>query len=79
MMKCPFCNRQPNQIPEYQEHSKQFEMSAEQYVMMEDATFDENTDMFCCRDCYFGMGCPSINNLYQMYRAEFVNVIPMFV
>ena len=77
-MKCPFCNRKPKDIPEYQEHSKQFEISPYEYVMMDVTTYDALTESFCCNDCYVSMGCPSTDNLYQMYREEF-NVVPIFM
>ena len=78
-MKCPFCNRKPKDIPEYRQVSKNYEMSPNQFVMMEDITFDGFTDMFCCKDCYIALRYPPIEKLHQMYRAELGNVIPIFM
>ena len=46
--------------------------------MMDVTTYDALTESFCCNDCYVSMGCPSTDNLYQMYREEF-NVVPIFM
>jgi len=69
-MRCPYCNRKPNQIHRYLEESKSFEMSPDSYVRMNVTTYDPETDMFCCQHCYLKLGSPLKKTLQDDFRRH---------
>ena len=76
-MICPYCNRKPNEIPEYVEQANKLEMSPNEYVRMDEGTYHVQTDLFCCSDCYFSQGMPLNTELVQAfmrYRAKVVEL-----
>ncbi|MEK3909663.1 hypothetical protein [Oceanobacillus sp. FSL W7-1309] len=76
-MICPYCNRKPNEIPEYQQGAQENEMNPIEYVRMDEGTYHVQTDLFCCSDCYFSQGMPLNTELVQAfmrYRAKVVEL-----
>lgn len=67
----------PNQIPEYVELANQMEMSPENYVRMDEGTYHQETDMFCCTDCYIKQGLPLNTQLIVAYRLFSHKIIPL--
>jgi len=56
----PYCNRTPNQIPEYVEAAREDGYpSARYYVLHEEGTYNPETKHFCCTECYIKIGQPS--------------------
>ncbi|ENH96696.1 hypothetical protein J416_09369 [Gracilibacillus halophilus YIM-C55.5] len=76
-MHCPFCNREPKEIPAYKEKARKEEMSVDDYVRMDEGTYHMQTDMFCCEDCYFKRGLPLYTDLIQTYFTAREKVIPL--
>lgn len=57
-MKCKICGREPSEIDEYIEMAEIEGMTPEEYVRQEEGTFNHNTEMFYCTDCYIKVGMP---------------------
>ena len=76
-MHCPFCNRKPNEIDEYIEGAEENEMSAENYVQMDEGTYHQKTNLFCCTECYVSQGLPSITVLHEAFMRYRVKVIEL--
>lgn len=57
---CIGCGRQPGDIYDYIVAGYAEGMSAAEYVMREEGTFNEVTGPFACDGCYIAMGCPSL-------------------
>ncbi len=55
---CIGCNRIPEEIEEYIEMAKFEEITPEEYVMLEEVTYNKKTGHFLCNDCYIKAGCP---------------------
>ncbi|WP_156290749.1 hypothetical protein [Oceanobacillus salinisoli] len=73
MPLCPYCNREPKEIPEYVELANRLEMSPAEYVRMDEGTYHLQTDLFCCTDCYIKQGLPLNTDLihaFRRYRAK---------
>lgn len=76
-MHCPYCNRKPDEIPEYVQQAMVEEMSAEAYVRMDEGTYHPTTDLFCCTDCYIKVGMPlnaELHEAFMRYRAKVVEL-----
>lgn len=76
-MLCPYCNRKPNEIPEYLEAANDNEMSPAEYVRMDEGTYHVQTDLFCCTVCYIKRGMPSNYKLaeaFMRYRAKVIEI-----
>lgn len=74
-MKCPYCNRKPNEILEYVEKANAMEMSPHEYVRMDEPTYHLLTDLFCCIDCYHKMSQPLTTELvkgFKRYKAKVI-------
>ena len=76
-MQCVFCNRKPHEIPKYVKLANTVEMSAHEYVRMDEPTYHLPTDMFCCHSCYFEQGSPFYLDLVRAYKRFRKNVIPL--
>ena len=76
-LKCPYCDREPVNIPEYVQGAEMEEMTPEQYVKSEEGTYCKKHNLFVCTDCYIRIGMPLNNQLYfafSLYRNEGVLV-----
>jgi len=67
-LNCVGCQREPKDIPEYQEAAEREEMAPTEYVRFDEGTYDIQTDMFCCTNCYVSMGMPLNTQLIGMYQ-----------
>lgn len=76
-MHCPFCNRKPNEIPEYVDAANHNEMSPHEYVRMDEGTYHLETDLFCCTDCYIKVGLPLNTELIKAFK-EYAAKLIMF-
>ena len=61
-MHCKICGRHPSEIEEYAEMvmSEGFPgiLDAEQAVRQEEGTYNRETELFFCTDCYIKIGMP---------------------
>ena len=61
---CIGCNRAPSDLEEYIEASKEAraggeEITPEQYVKLEEGTYNPENGHFLCTDCYIEKGMPT--------------------
>lgn len=56
---CMGCARTPDQIPTYVECGEYEEISATEYVISEEGTYNVNNGHFLCDSCYIKNGQPS--------------------
>ena len=56
---CIGCGKAPDQIDEYTEMAALEEMTPEQYVKVEEGTYNPENGHFACTSCYIRMGMPS--------------------
>jgi hypothetical protein len=69
MMPKPFdprCNRQPDQIEEYVLYAKEDEITADEYVISYEGTYNPENGHFACTQCYIEMGMPSSATGWRM-------------
>lgn len=57
--KCIGCGKAPHEIEEYVEAAADEEITPEQYVSIEEGTFNRDNGHFACTSCYIAMGMPS--------------------
>ncbi len=57
--RCIGCGKAPHEIEEYIEMAADEGMTPEQYVRLEEGTFNRENGHFCCTACYIAMGMPS--------------------
>lgn len=71
-LKCPWCDRIPEQISEYKDMAVQGEYkSPEEAMKAEEGTYNHRFNLFCCTSCYIKIGMPlqpKLNEAYQVYR-----------
>jgi hypothetical protein len=53
----PYCNRHPDEIPEYIERSTY--SHPDEYVRLNEGTYNRENGHFACTECYIRLGCPS--------------------
>lgn len=58
-MVCVGCGKHPDQIEEYVEAAKEWEMSPADYVRWQEGTLNKTNGHFACTACYINMGSPS--------------------
>jgi hypothetical protein len=58
-IRCIGCEKTPDQIDEYTEMAALEEMTPEQYVKVEEGTYNPENGHFACTSCYIRMGMPS--------------------
>lgn len=58
-IRCIRCGKEPHEIEEYIEHAEAEGMTPEQFVRIEEGTFNPENGHFACTSCYIGMGMPS--------------------
>jgi hypothetical protein len=56
---CYRCGRPPDEIDEYIDMAHQSGMTAAQYVIAEEGTYNQTNGHFCCTDCYIAIGMPT--------------------
>jgi hypothetical protein len=57
---CTGCNKTPDELEEYAEAAKENDMSADQYCMEEEGTYNPANGHFLCTTCYIDAGMPAI-------------------
>lgn len=55
----PACKRRPSQIDEYVEAAAEHGMTPDEYVRLEEGTYNPENGHFLCTPCYFEYGAPS--------------------
>jgi hypothetical protein len=58
-LKCKICGRQPHEIEEYIEYANVENTTPEQAVIEDEGTYNPETGLFYCTDCYIKIGMPS--------------------
>ena len=57
-MMCKVCGKAPEEIDEYIDMGNDAEMTPEEFVRQEEGTFNPETGMFYCTECYIKIGMP---------------------
>lgn len=57
-MTCKVCGREPSQIFEYLLAGLEFRMTPEEFVEKEEGTYNRDTQLFYCTECYIRIGMP---------------------
>lgn len=57
-MRCKVCGKQPHEIEEYTYYAKENEMTPEEFVRQQEGTYNPETQLFYCTECYFRVGMP---------------------
>ena len=58
VIQCKVCRKQPHELEEYIEMGQAEGMSPEEFVSKEEGTYNRETGMFYCTDCYTKIGMP---------------------
>jgi hypothetical protein len=58
-IRCAYCGKRPDEIDEYIEAAKYFDVSPDRYVRWEEGTFNPDTEHFACTRCYIAIGAPA--------------------
>lgn len=58
VVKCKECNKKPIEIQEYIDMAKEEEMGIEEYVIENEGTYNPDTKLFLCTDCYIKLEMP---------------------
>ena len=56
---CTGCNKTADELEEYIEGARDFEMTVEEYVRTEEGTYNPENGHFLCTACYIAAGMPS--------------------
>ena len=56
--QCAVCKKQPHEIPIYVRFALMDGITAEDFVYMNEGTFDYRTNLFYCDKCYVKIGMP---------------------
>lgn len=56
---CAGCHKRPNEIEEYIEAAREWDVTPDQYVKDEEGTYNPVNGHFVCTDCYIAIGMPS--------------------
>jgi hypothetical protein len=56
--KCKICKKKPNELGEYVECAKDWELTPDEYVRQQEGTFNKETGQFYCTECYYDVGMP---------------------
>ena len=59
---CVGCNKTPSEIPEYMGAADEEGITPEEYVRMEEGTYNPRNGHFLCTSCYIRAGEPSSPN-----------------
>ncbi|MDD9148130.1 hypothetical protein OYT88_06160 [Sporolactobacillus sp. CQH2019] len=71
IVRCAGCGERPEQIPEYRDRAREEPESfnsAQEVVLLDEGTFDPNTRLFLCTDCYIKAGMPLNSDLRGRYE-----------
>ena len=58
MIQCKRCNRKPKDIIEYVVSAEDYGCTPNEYVKMEEGTYNDVTKKFYCTRCYISVGMP---------------------
>ncbi len=56
---CVYCGKRPHELEEYTKAAAELEMSPDDYVRLEEGTYNHANGHFACTDCYIEIGQPS--------------------
>jgi hypothetical protein len=56
---CKKCRREPNEISEYINMAEDNNCTPEEFVVMQEGTYNHSSKFFYCTDCYIKIGMPS--------------------
>lgn len=59
---CFVCARYPDEISEYKEMVVGTNQTCDEFVVVEEGTFNPDNNRFACTDCYIKIGMPSSSN-----------------
>lgn len=71
VLRCAGCGKRPSQLSEYVDRAKaEFKgfVSAQKIVELDEGTYDPNTKLFLCTDCYIKAGTPINADLFPGYK-----------
>jgi hypothetical protein len=57
-MKCAVCKKKPGEIAEYVNAAKDEGISPEDFVRLEEGTYNKKNGLFYCTSCYVAIGSP---------------------
>lgn len=57
-MRCKVCNKKPSELKEYIIEAEDCECTPEEYVRYNEGTFNRETGLFYCTECYIKVGLP---------------------
>jgi len=57
-IKCKGCGKKPSELSEYSSLAKEYGLTPESYVSMEEGTYNIQTGLFYCTPCYVMAGMP---------------------
>lgn len=77
MLECPYCEKRPHEITEYIEQAEYSEVTPEEFVKMDEGTYDYRTDLFCCTTCYIKIGMPLNSKLHEAFAYYRKQVKPL--
>jgi hypothetical protein len=58
VIKCAGCHHEPHQLSEFIFAAKDENMTPEEYIKTEEATFNVDNNLFYCTACYIKAGMP---------------------
>lgn len=78
---CVGCNKKSSELEEYVEAAKEINLSPEEYVRLEEGTYNRAHSTFYCSECYVKLGMPlgkapgpksadSPGEIYESYGLE---------
>lgn len=56
---CIGCNKHPGELDEYVEAAHEENLTPDQFVVLEEGTYNKTNGHFLCTDCYVAAGMPS--------------------
>lgn len=70
-MKCAFCNKVPEEIPEYVGLAAENELgSADEAVKQLEGAYHYGYELFLCTSCYIKLGQPLRSEVFGMYQQQ---------
>lgn len=70
-MKCFKCQREPEELIEYQDAASESGMNIRDYVKFEEGTYDPQTDYFLCTPCYINLDMPIMPEILMLYQKGY--------
>lgn len=56
---CFLCGKTPEEIGEYDEYAEEEGITATEYMIQEEGTYNPKHNTFCCTRCYIRLGMPT--------------------